>query len=502
MDNSNDAGHKLTAEKTKIKQDIIRNLLELYFLRNNGQICEFPTWSSKEHHISECISKIDDDDLRNDQKFSQLLNLDFQETTPEETSATTNLVTPTPNKRPLNDSISHSQEKKARELEPEPTAKVEKPDIKTAPPSPSKQDLPPRLADTVESDETTVKTAETNNSRPQNDTAPQESVDITGTENLETRTTSPLREEPPNNVPKVVEETPDAPTVVIVETNQKQQNEKVQHLTPVQSRVEKPDPRAKSTSPSKEDSPTRISRAVETIVTPAAVLAENNQRQQYERVQHESAVQSRIAELRKLGLWAAKRLPKLQEPPRPRTHWDFLLEEARWLYNDYKQERKWKRDSARKIAYAAYRFVNNKRTQEERIQKEKIQFIRKIAASLSREVRSFWCSIEKIVDFRQQTKLEETRKKAYGLHLNYILDQTSKFSNTIVEEQPQAQQLATNQNEINYLINRDGDGDTDKNEPVINVSIFRLKPSGSFATLFQELQLARQFLYEPKLLRD
>ena len=58
----------------------------------------------------------------------------------------------------------------------------------------------------------------------------------------------------------------------------------------------------------------------------------------------------RIAELRKEGLWAAKRLPKVQEPPRQKTQWDYLLEEMQWLATDFAQERRWKRASARKVS--------------------------------------------------------------------------------------------------------------------------------------------------------
>ena len=233
-------------------------------------------------------------------------------------------------------------------------------------------------------------------------------------------------------------------------------------------------PSSSSVSPPKEESPTRISRAVEPIVNSSAAAAESIQRQSAEKAKHEHAVLARVGELRRQGLWSAQRLPKAQEPPRPKCHWDFLLEEARWLYSDYRSERKWKRESARKLAYAAFRFINNKRTQQERLEKEKLQNIRKVAATLSKEVRSFWSSIEKIVDYRQQTKLEETRKKAWDLHLNYILDQTSKFSNPCIEEpQTQAieQQPTTGKPENNYLIkDEEMSENIEKKGSVINVS--------------------------------
>ncbi|NXM36262.1 EP400 protein, partial [Oxyruncus cristatus] len=58
--------------------------------------------------------------------------------------------------------------------------------------------------------------------------------------------------------------------------------------------------------------------------------------------QQENQIHQRIAELRKEGLWSPRRLPKLQEAPRPKSHWDYLLEEMQWMATDFAQERKWK----------------------------------------------------------------------------------------------------------------------------------------------------------------
>lgn len=59
----------------------------------------------------------------------------------------------------------------------------------------------------------------------------------------------------------------------------------------------------------------------------------------------------RVAELRKEGLWSSRRLPKVQEPPRNKAHWDYLLEEMQWLAADFAQERKWKKAGARKVTF-------------------------------------------------------------------------------------------------------------------------------------------------------
>lgn len=516
MDNTNDAIQNLSAEKSRIKKKILENLTELYFLRNNGQICDFHIWSSRDQ-FSERIAQTEDDDLFDDHKFSQLLNLNFQETTQETTTTTSSTTTSTntstttttsaTNKHQLNDSISQPQEKKARhDSTKEPptsrgkeslthdTTAESKPMVDSSTvvdtneqlddSSGAKSTKPEQAANKSEIDDgepmevdNDVSITKTQDEHPKDHNRRSSQAEITQSSgksrkeqrNDEALVKETLVEQPNNKFSEPSCSTADG-SPAVTSSKRSSSDEHTSDRVKI-SRTQT------YSSPAKEDSPTRISKAVETIVTPAAVIAENNHRQQQDRVQHESAVQSRILELRKLGLWTAKRLPKLQEPPRPKTHWDCLLEEARWLHNDYRNERKWKRHAARKVAYEAYKYVNHQRTQEERIVKAKIQYIRKIAATLSKEVRSFWGSIEKIVDFRQQAKLEETRKKAYGLHLNYILDQTSKFSNTFVEEQPQTEQLATTQNEISYLINKDGDGDTDKKETVINVSIYKLVAS-------------------------
>lgn len=71
--------------------------------------------------------------------------------------------------------------------------------------------------------------------------------------------------------------------------------------------------------------------------------------QMVEKAKQEAHVVQRIAELQREGLWSEKRLPKVAEPARPKSHWDYLLEEMVWLAADFAQERKWKKNSARKV---------------------------------------------------------------------------------------------------------------------------------------------------------
>lgn len=68
-----------------------------------------------------------------------------------------------------------------------------------------------------------------------------------------------------------------------------------------------------------------------------------------EKMKAEASILQRIGELQKEGMWYDKRLPKVKEPDRRKTHWDYVLEEVMWMHMDFQQERKWKQAAARKV---------------------------------------------------------------------------------------------------------------------------------------------------------
>ncbi|ELU01188.1 hypothetical protein CAPTEDRAFT_103252 [Capitella teleta] len=114
-----------------------------------------------------------------------------------------------------------------------------------------------------------------------------------------------------------------------------------------------------------------------------------------ERAKQEAQVMQRVTEFRKEGMWSAKRLPKVQEPPRSKAHWDYLLEEMQWLAADFAQERKWKKAGARKIARMITKHFQELQQKEQRAEKEEGMKIKRIANSMARMVREFWNNIEK-----------------------------------------------------------------------------------------------------------
>ncbi|XP_028905954.1 E1A-binding protein p400 isoform X5 [Ornithorhynchus anatinus] len=186
------------------------------------------------------------------------------------------------------------------------------------------------------------------------------------------------------------------------------------------SPVNRPSPTTnKSASPVASRSPGTAATTNPKPQSPAQNTAtqpqESSQDKLAEQVTLENQIHQRIAELRKEGLWSLKRLPKLQEAPRPKSHWDYLLEEMQWMATDFAQERRWKMAAAKKLVRTAARYHEEKKLLEERGRKEEQNRLRRIAASTAREIEYFWSNIEQVVEIKLQIELEEKRRKALNL---------------------------------------------------------------------------------------
>lgn len=151
------------------------------------------------------------------------------------------------------------------------------------------------------------------------------------------------------------------------------------------------------------------------------------------KAKQEVYVMQRISELQREGLWTEKRLPKLQEPSRPKAHWDYLLEEMVWLAADFAQERKWKKNAAKKCARMVQKYFQDKANAAQKAEKAQELHLKRIASFISKEVKIFWSNVEKLVEYKHHTKIEEKRKKALDQHLSFIVDQTEKFSQQLAE---------------------------------------------------------------------
>ena len=58
----------------------------------------------------------------------------------------------------------------------------------------------------------------------------------------------------------------------------------------------------------------------------------------------------RIYQLQSADRWALRQHQRAVEPVRPTSHWDFLLDHAKWMRTDFREERKWKLAAAKGVA--------------------------------------------------------------------------------------------------------------------------------------------------------
>ncbi|CAG9783506.1 unnamed protein product [Diatraea saccharalis] len=147
-----------------------------------------------------------------------------------------------------------------------------------------------------------------------------------------------------------------------------------------------------------------------------------------EKAKQEAYVAARVAELARAGLWPERRLPRVVEPPRPKTHWDYLLEEMAWLAQDFAHERKWKKQAAKKCARAVQKYFQDKAVAAQKAEKAQELQLKKIAAFAAKEIRTFWSNVEKLVEWKRVRRVERARKEALDEQLSYIVDKTERYS--------------------------------------------------------------------------
>ncbi|KAH7334166.1 hypothetical protein B0J17DRAFT_675602 [Rhizoctonia solani] len=61
----------------------------------------------------------------------------------------------------------------------------------------------------------------------------------------------------------------------------------------------------------------------------------------------------RIEQLKQDGAWSFRQPKKQRGPALPKTHWDYLMDEMKWLQIDFREERRWKMVVAFELAHAA-----------------------------------------------------------------------------------------------------------------------------------------------------
>ena len=142
----------------------------------------------------------------------------------------------------------------------------------------------------------------------------------------------------------------------------------------------------------------------------------------------------RIGQLQEEGLWTAKQVGRHIEPAMNKCHWDFLLEEMAWMANDFKLERKWKMDNAKKTSKMVLKYFKEQESRDERIAKQEELALRRKASMIAREVKKFWSQIGKVKEHVENLKVEEVKKKEMEEKLSQMVNQTEALTKELTKE--------------------------------------------------------------------
>ncbi|CAF1240413.1 unnamed protein product [Adineta steineri] len=186
----------------------------------------------------------------------------------------------------------------------------------------------------------------------------------------------------------------------------------------------------------------------------------NSTNQSYDRdKKNEAHILKRIDELKSDGKWTNQRLAKCLEPNKRKTHWDYLLDEMRWLAEDFELEKRWKQAMAKKLSLAVLKYFRDKQQAENQQQREEFKRLRKQAQFICKEVMNFWKNMHKIAEFKETTRTQQLRKHQLDLHLNIIVDQTEKYSDWLI------QSLKTSSNQdVNIVRKQDNNEEEEEDD--------------------------------------
>ena len=124
-------------------------------------------------------------------------------------------------------------------------------------------------------------------------------------------------------------------------------------------------------------------------------------------------------------------LPLGTEPPRNKTHWDYLLQEALWMSGDFQREKRWKVKVAKQLSKAVLQHWQRVREKDAREKKAEVARRRKQCGAIAREVRKFWQQIGKLVQYKHTQAVEREKKEAMARHLEILVDQTESYSSQL-----------------------------------------------------------------------
>jgi SNF2 family DNA or RNA helicase len=149
----------------------------------------------------------------------------------------------------------------------------------------------------------------------------------------------------------------------------------------------------------------------------------------------EESLLAQRAEMIRNGQWSTLSTKKSAEPARNKTNWDHLLEEMQWLSKDFATEKKQKMDLAKKIAKSASKHISTLATKEKKRKKDEEHSLKKHAANVAKLVRtSFWNKLEKIVQIRNQTKVDLKKHEFLQRKQDLLVEKSERLAQFLSQD--------------------------------------------------------------------
>ena len=142
-------------------------------------------------------------------------------------------------------------------------------------------------------------------------------------------------------------------------------------------------------------------------------------------LQRAAAVKANLAKLK---------LPAVPEPKRGKTHWENLLLEMTWLAKEFQKERRWKLNTAKRVASSAQRSNMDLESRVMIKEQEEEKARKKLAGWIAKEVmRGFWNKAHKVVAFKVKNEVDARKKEVLDRQMDVLLRQTQKYSSLLAE---------------------------------------------------------------------
>jgi len=139
---------------------------------------------------------------------------------------------------------------------------------------------------------------------------------------------------------------------------------------------------------------------------------------------------------------SGKKLDKGDEPPRVKCHWDYLLDEMKWMATDFERERKWKQLKAKKLSRAVQAYHARRGSNSGRGARGEIALRMKLANSVAREIKKFWLQIQKLADHLYNDQVQKHNAKVMNTRLESLVDQTEKMTKSVAKNIMAPQKLS------------------------------------------------------------